>query len=71
VLVPSQAAGVKMGESISTNPRWSKKSRMAMQTSLRTLRMACGRLDRSQRCLLSIRKSMPWSLGEIGYSLAM
>src|ERR1019366_1251200 len=57
-----------MGASTRVNPRPSKKSRTALMIVWRTRTMACWRFERSHRCRLSMRKSVPCSLGPMGYS---
>ena len=66
VVVPSQAAGVKIGVSARMNPRALKKSRTALMISCRTRRIACWRSLRIHRCRRSSRKSTPCSFGVIG-----
>ena len=66
VVVPSQAAGVKIGVSARMKPRSSKNDRTAAITSARTRRTALWRSLRIQRCRRSIRKSTPCSFGVIG-----
>ena len=70
VLVPSHALGVRMGASMRVNSRESKKSRTALMMVWRTRMTACWRLLRSQRWRWSIKKSVPCSLGPMGYSRA-
>jgi hypothetical protein len=55
VVVPSQAAGVKIGVSHRMKPRSLKKSRIALTTSWRTRRMAAWRSERIHRWRRSIR----------------
>ena len=55
VVVPSQAAGVKIGVSARMKPRLLKKSRIASMISWRTRRIACWRGVRIQRWRRSIR----------------
>ena len=70
VVVPSQAAGVKIGVSARMKPSPLKKSRMLLITSCRTRRIAVWRSARIHRCRRSIRKSTPCSFGVIGKSCA-
>ena len=58
-----------MGGSVRVKPRSSKKSRAALMISARTRRIAAWRCERTQRWRCSIRKSVPCSLGVIGYGV--
>ncbi len=71
MVVPSQAAGVIIGGSVSVNPRSSKKSRAALMISARTRRIAAWRWERTHRWRCSIRKSTPCSLGVIGIRIVL
>ncbi len=55
-VVPSQAAGVRIGESMQTKPRESRKSRMDRITSARSRRSATCFRDLSHRWRFRIRK---------------
>ena len=55
VVVPPHAAGVKMGASQRVKPSLSRKSRTALTTVWRILRIAFCRRERSRKCLWSVR----------------